>query len=186
MINRETFFKKLRVALFDKFSQLQVDSINAILDECDLQGVTDNRHIAYIFATAYHESMNIKTKERLVPCSEFGGTSYLQSKKYFPYYGRGFVQLTWDYNYKKYQKIISKIERFKGIDILANPDLAKEIKLASFIIVHGMVKGTFTGKKLSDYISTKTNFLDSRRIINCIDKASLIASYANGFLTALS
>jgi len=179
MINRETFFAKLRVALFDKFTQLQVDSINAIIDQIETQNVTDKRQQAYIFATAYHEAYNWRTKERIVPITEAGSQIYLMLKPYYPYIGRGFVQLTWDYNYKKYSKIM-------GIDFMANPELLLEIKNSAFILVHGMVNGVFTGKKLSDYIGDKCNFVGARRIINGTDKASLIASHANAFLTALS
>lgn len=183
MINRETFFKKIRIALFDKLSQLQVNSINAILDEIELQNVTDVRQVAYIFATAYHEAFDYNGKQtgtvqRLVPIKEGGGPGYLQSKKYFPYYGRGFVQLTWDYNYKKYAKMLD-------IDIVQFPDLVLKYQMAAFILVHGMVNGVFTGKKLSDYIGAKCDFIGARRIINGTDKASLIASHANAFLTAL-
>lgn len=178
-VNRAILFKKIRVSLFTKLTQLQVDGINAILDQCQAQKVTDLRHIAYIFATAYHEGVNLKTGERIVPVIEGGSKSYLRSKKYFPYVGRGYVQLTWDYNYKKYSEIM-------GIDFMANPDLLLDVKNSAFIIVHGMVNGIFTGKKLSEYIGTKTNYIGARRIINGNDKASLIASYANSFFTALT
>lgn len=178
-VDRVSFFKKLRVTLFDSFTQLQVDSINAILDEIEAQNVTDKRHMAYIFATAYHEAMNLKTKERIVPVVEFGGDAYLKSKKYYPYVGRGFVQLTWDFNYKKYSEIM-------GIDFIAKPELLLEIKNSAFIIVHGMIHGVFTGKKLSDYIGVKTDYMNARRIINGTDKANLIASHANAFFTALN
>lgn len=179
MLDRQEFFKKLRIALFDKFSQLQVDGINAILDECEAQKVTDPKHIAYIFGTAYHEGFDFNGKatgkiQRLVPIIEGGSKAYLKSKKYFPFYGRGYVQLTWDFNYKKYSKLL-------GVDLISNPDLLLDVKTSAFVIVHGMRTGAYTGKKLSDYQS----FVPMRAIVNGKDKASLIASYANGFLTAL-
>lgn len=103
-MTRAAFFAAIRKTLFNKLTQLQVDSITALLDECVLQEVTDKRHVAYILGTAYHECYNPKTPEtRLTPMKEFGGASYLQSKKYFPYFGRGFVQLTWEDNYHKPQ-----------------------------------------------------------------------------------
>lgn len=181
LVNRDKFIDKIQVTLFNRLSQRQLDSINAIIDEIEAQGVDNKLHQAYIFATAYHEAMDIKTGERIVPVSEYGGSNYLSSKVYYPYYGRGFVQLTWDYNYKKYQRIIERLDRFKEIDIVNHPESAKEVKLSAFIAVHGMVNGSFTGKKLSDY----TTFMPMRKIINGTDKANLIASYANSFLTAL-
>lgn len=180
MIDRQQLFTKLKIALFDKFSQLQVGGINAILDECEKQGVTDLKHIAYIFATAYHEGFDYNGKatgkiQRLVPIIEGGGLSYLMSKKYWPYYGRGYVQLTWLRNYEKYAKLLK-------LPLVENPDLILNVSASAFIIVHGMRTGAYTGKKLSDY---KT-FVPMRAIVNGKDKASLIASHANAFLTALS
>ena len=50
----------------------------------------------------------------------------------------------------------------------------------------GMVKGMFTGKKLSDYIfDGKCDYVGARRIINGQDKAKLIAGYARAFQYAL-
>lgn len=177
MINRTKFFTNLRKSLFDKLNQLQVDGINAILDQCEALNVTDLRHIAYIFATAYHEGVK-KTGARIVPVVEGGSIAYLKSKKYYPFYGRGYVQLTWEVNYRKYSQIM-------GIDFIKHPEKLLEVNNSAFILVHGMVNGIFTGKKLSDYIGVKTNYVGARRIINGTDKATLIASYASGFHTAL-
>ncbi|WP_449397146.1 hypothetical protein [Devosia riboflavina] len=51
-----------------------------------------------------------------------------------------------------------------------------------------MTKGTFTGKKLQDYInSDQCNYVEARRIVNGKDKdkAALIAGYAEKFEAAL-
>lgn len=49
------------------------------------------------------------------------------------------------------------------------------------------MKGTYTGKKLSDYFSpTKEEWVNARRIINGLDKANLIADYAREYYAALS
>lgn len=51
---------------------------------------------------------------------------------------------------------------------------------------YGMVKGAFTGKKLSDYInSSKSDYREARRIINALDQAEKIESYAVKFESAL-
>lgn len=44
--------------------------------------------------------------------------------RYYPYYGRGYIQLTWDYNYKHYGNLI-------GVDILGEPDRALEPDIAA-------------------------------------------------------
>jgi hypothetical protein len=49
-----------------------------------------------------------------------------------------------------------------------------------------MVRGQFTGKRLSDYISgASIDYTSARRIINGMDRASLVAGYAKTFNSAL-
>jgi len=174
-------FPKLKDnGLFTSFTQAQVDSINAILAECANQQVTDKRQIAYIMATAYWECHNPKHPElRLTPMREFGGETYLKGKKYYPYFGRGFSQLTWDYNYAKEQKRL-------GIPLLTNPDLILDVKTAANSHVYCMVKGIYTGRKLSDYINdTKCDYLGARKIINGNNKAAEIMAIAQKFESAI-
>lgn len=155
------------------YTALQVTSIELLVAECFKQGLELKAQLAYLLATAYHECHNpAYPQKRLTPMKEFGGERYLKTKTYYPYYGRGFVQLTWRSNYEKASKRL-------GIDLVKNPDLALEPVYAANIIVYGMKYGTFTGKKLGDYIHPgKTDFLQARRIINGMDKSKLIADYA--------
>ena len=177
MINKESFYKKIRVSLFDKLTQSQVNGMEAILNEWDNEQYSDTRMLAYMLATVYHE-----TARTMQPIEEYGkgkGRPYgVPNEKKIAYYGRGFVQLTWDYNYKKAGNIL-------GIDLLNKPELALQLDIATKILFKGMFDGWFTGKKLSNYIGLKCDFVGARKIINGTDKASTIASYANGFLTAL-
>ena len=51
------------------------------------------------------------------------------------------------------------------------------------VCVAGMVHGTFTGKKLSNYFTaTKSDWTNARRIINGLDKAAPIASLAKAWV----
>ncbi len=182
MIDKPKFYQRLReVKLFDKLTQLQVDTIDAVLNECEAQGVSDVRQVAYIMATGYWEAHNPKKPElRLTPMKEFGGETYLKGKKYYPYYGRGLSQLTWDYNYKKEGKRLS-------LDLLTNPDLILDIPLAANSHVYCMKNGSYTGKKLSDYINDlKCDFAGARKIVNGTDKKDEIAAIAQKFLTCLT
>lgn len=124
--------------------------------------------MAYVLATAYWE-----TGRSMLPIKEMGGEKYLRSKKYYPYFGRGYVQLTWDYNYEKAGNKI-------GVNLMgANKDKALDPIIAADICIHGMVEGWFTGKKLLDYITlSKSDFVNARKIINGKDKASEIADLA--------
>jgi len=180
MLTRPTFFTNIKPLFGGKLNQRQVDTIDTILNECEAQGVTDLRQVAYILATPYWECYNPKTPEtRLTPIREFGGEKYLKGKSYYPYYGRGLSQLTWLVNYKKEGKRL-------GLDLMHTPDLILDIPTAANSHVYCMRTGTYTGKKLFDYISgTKCDFINARRIINGTDRAQQFATTAEQFLAAL-
>jgi hypothetical protein len=59
----------------------------------------------------------VETANKFQPIREMGGASYLATKKYWPYYGRGFIQTTWLENYQAGGKAL-------GIDLVGNPDHA--------------------------------------------------------------
>lgn len=152
---------------------LNLGDTQLLIEKCKKHGLLRNQ-VAYLLATAYHE-----TAHTMKPVREYGGEKYLRSKKYYPYVGMGYVQLTWDYNYKKASDKL-------GVDFLKNPKLLLEPEYASEIIVIGMKEGWFTTKKLSNYITlTKSDFVNARRIINGTDKANTIADYAKAYDEAL-
>jgi hypothetical protein len=154
---------------------LQQQGAQALVAQFSLLGDGSTAHLAYVLATAWHE-----TATRMQPIREFGlgrGHSYGRPDHtgQVPY-GRGFVQLTWDHNYAKADQRLGL-----GGALVRNYDLALQLDIASKIIVRGMIEGWFTGRKLSSY----TDFVDMRRIINGTDRAALVASYARVFLPAL-
>jgi len=173
-INRKFFFDYARLHLFaGSFTQSQVNGLTAILDYWE-NGYTgkDDRWLAYMFATAHHE-----TDRKFQAIEEYGKG---KGHKYPPYYGRGLVQLTWDYNYKAMGKQF-------GVDLLGHPEKALDLDLAVKIMFFGMIKGSFTGKKLADYFNpTKGDWVNARRIINGLDKANLIAGYGHQYYAAIS
>jgi len=171
MINREKFYEGYK-RKFGKLTQSQVDAIEFLLTKLDESFIDDARWYAYILATVKHE-----TADTYKPITEYGSQKYLRSKKYFPHIGRGFVMLTWDWNYDKFGKAL-------GIDLLNNPELANEPETAWKILELGMTskKTNFTGKVLSDYFNDiVTNWTGGRKVINGNDKAVLIAGYAQDF-----
>ena len=192
-------FSILRNAL-GKLTSSQVSEIEFMVNEFDKDKSISYPQAAYMLATAWHE-----TAARMLPIEEYGqgknrtyGTWYRNSKDQlysfkdgskttaylsddYPhlYYGRGYVQLTWYFNYENASKKI-------GVDFLNNPDLVMNKNHAVKIMVQGMKDGWFTGKKLSDYINqSKKDYEGARRIINGTDKAKLIAGYAETFEKAL-
>lgn len=188
MINRKQFYDKVRPLFGDKLLDTQVAGMAVILDgwEASVYVDKDRRWLAYMLATTYHE-----TAKTMRPIEEYGkgkGRPYgkrlkLDGKPYATtqnlFYGRGFVQLTW---YENYQKAGNKL----GIDLIAHPELALRMDIATRILFAGMFEGWFTGKKLADYFSgDKADWVNARRIINGTDKAALIAGYGRQFYAAL-
>lgn len=144
--------------------------IDAIVWECNQHNLKLKTQHAYVIATTEWE-----TAQTFKPVREAFWLSEQWRKnnlRYYPYYGRGYVQLTWKSNYQKYSKIL-------GIDAVNNPDIVMRENVSLFILCHGFKHGTFTGKKLEDYInSNKTDYINARRVINGTDKAREIAQRA--------
>ena len=185
MINRPQFFASIR-PLFKRLSQSQVDGLNFLLDAFEQDGGLSVQEMAYMLATAYHE-----TAATMLPIEEYGkgrGRKYGQNididgsrYKGLPhvYYGRGYVQLTWLTNYVKATEKLC-------IDFVNNPELTLDPVNAANIMIVGMQEGWFTGRKLAHYFAhSKKDYLNARRIINGTDKMQLIADYANKFEAAL-
>jgi putative chitinase len=180
MIDRKTFFDKVRKAPFPgSMTQHQVEGCEAILREWERRGLRDLRWLAYMLATAFWE-----TARTMQPIAEYGrgkGRRYgvADPSTGHTYYGRGYVQLTWDYNYRAMGSIL-------GVDLVNNPDKALDPTIAAAIMFEGMQRGTFTSKKLADYFNDRlTDWVNARRIINGTDKAETIASMARQFHGAL-
>ena len=181
--NRKAFFDGIRPDLFSRtLTQDQVNGIDAILDEWEVRKLTDLRWLAYMLATTYHETnMTMQPVREAYWLSEEWRRRNL---RYYPWYGRGYVQLTWEDNYKKMGRLL-------GVNLLANLDLAMDPRIAAAIMFEGMMKadstvGDFTGKCLEMYFNdTVDDPIGARRIINGTDKADLIAGYHRGFLSDL-
>lgn len=147
-------------------SQPQVEGVARIVDEGQSRGM-QLRQLAYVLATAYHE-----TGAKMQPVREAGGEKYLRSKPYYPWVGEGLVQVTWEANARKFGA--------------SAPGQLMEWPVATRAIFDGMSKGMFTGKRLADYIAgDRVDYVGARRIVNGMDKASLIAGHAKAFETAL-
>jgi hypothetical protein len=201
-INRKFFFDHIREALFpDGLEQHQVDGIEAILDAWEpAHAGDDDRWLAYILATAYHESAHTmqpvretlahsdaQAVARLDNAWHSGKLSYVKQPYWRPdsagksWFGRGLVQITFQKNYAALGKAIG--EPNLGTD----PDLALEMDVALKIMFTGMYDGLFTGKKLKDYFNkSEEDWVEARRIVNGLDRATLIAGYGKTFYAALS
>lgn len=186
------FFNAVRSSLYgDSLTQNQVDALNAIGQAWEQYGDGDLRKLAYILATAHHETGAFKwmqeiwgptaAQKRYEGRKDLGNTQKGDGEKFM---GRGFVQLTGRRNYADWAKRT-------GLDLLKEPQLVEAYPVAARILVQGSMLGSFTGKKLGDYIGKGTTvpsaeYVMARAVVNGKDKAALIAGYADDFQQALS
>lgn len=162
---------------------VQIQSLNEIAAAFRVYGDSDPRKFAYIVATAWHESRLQPIREKKAAPGSYVWENY--QKKYWDtgYYGRGFVQITWEANYEK-------IGAYLGIPLVQNPDLALQPDVAAKIIVAGMMRGMFTGKSLPMYINADgADYYNARRTVGAImvagtDTAALIEGYTKTILNA--
>jgi hypothetical protein len=205
-MDRKIFYDRVRGAPFPgKLTQPQVDGMNVILDEWDRRGLNELSWLAYVLATAFHETARwmqpvIETRRASEPQNPSVDTAIARLDNAWaggrlpwvrqPYWrkdangvswlGRGFVQLTFKTNYQTAQTKT-------GIPCTTQPELMLTAAPAATVMYGGMIGGWFTGKKLSDYLGNgKLDFLNARRIINGLDRASDVASYANQFYDAVN
>jgi putative chitinase len=209
-INRSFFFDHLGSTLYPKgFSQMQVEGHQAVLDAWGREHAQkDDRWLAYVLATAYHE-----TGRALQPVTENLNYSAERLLAVFPtrftpgeakryarrperianrvyggrlgngneasgdgwrYRGRGLVQITGRSNYAKF-----------GLE--DDPDRALELDIAVRLLIDGMIAGTYTGKRLADYFhGDEADWVNARKIINRLDRAADVASYAKSYYASIS
>lgn len=203
-MQKGAFFDAVRGPLFGgALSSSQVNGTEAILDRA-LAVRTPLRHLAYMLATAIHETAATmqpiletrSPKERGNPSidvaikrldNSFAAGKLPWVKK--PYWrkdgegkswlGRGLVQLTHKSNYDRMGKMV-------GVDLVADPDRALDPGIAISIMFFGMTRGDFTGRPLSDYLDGRTaDYVNARRVINGTESARKVADYAVRFEQAL-
>lgn len=196
-ISKKVFYKEYRKH-FGVLRSSQVVGLEAILEAATSYNTTVNQ-TAYILATVKHETANT-----FLPIKERGNRDYF-NRMYDPvlgmnknrrnkakrngntsqgdgakYKGRGFVQITWKNNYRRFQQLL-------GVDLVSDPDLALDIEIAIAILFIGMLTGVFTGKSVIRYINSdgKRDYYNARRVVNGMDKAKMISAYARKFQKCL-
>ena len=190
VVDRKAFFATLRKA-WGPFKRPQVAGLDALLDflEAD-RDVSDRRWAACMLGNVKWEGA-----DTWKPIVERGGASYF--RQYDPgtakgarlgntepgdgarFKGRGYSMITGRDNYRRLGVRV-------GVPLEAEPERALEPPVAYAILSVGMREGLFTGKKLSNYFNdTRCDYVNSRRIINGLDRAELIASYAQVLASAL-
>lgn len=137
-------------------------------------GITDRRQLAYILATAQHETDNFATSR------EYDGPRQAIRNGYdggANYYGRGYVQVTHDHRYEQMATTLGDPR------IRTNPDIvAQDARIGAQTTVVGMARGLYTGVGLDRYINSEgADYVGARAIVNGTDRAGLIAGYARNW-----
>jgi predicted chitinase len=198
--NRHAFFALVRTKLFGgRLTTGQVEGLTVILDAWQARvGQREAPSLAYVLATAFHETAatmqpvreTLATSDRsaIARLDEAFAAGRLGSVK-TPYWrpdaegkswlGRGLVQLTHRRNYEAMSEVT-------GIDLVTDPGRAMEMPVSVAILIEGMRRGSFTGRKLGDYFGQgRADWVGARKIINGNDRAELVARHARVFAQAL-
>jgi predicted chitinase len=176
-------YNKVKKVLPKKYAKKAGNSVSLIASALEEQGIGDKETIAYALATTQHETAN-----KFQPVNEgwfndvkfgyepgFTGKSEARKRGYSggeDYYGRGYIQLTHDYNYETYGKLI-------GEDLLNNPDLANDPEIAAKILA-----AFFKTRGISK-LTKKKKYEAARKLVNPDAKSKLIAKTARKYLRNL-
>jgi putative chitinase len=207
----QRFFDDIRPIFGGKMTQAQVDGVSAIMNATDdlpadhrayilatafhetgqkMQPVTENLNYSVqgLLSTFSRARISASQADRVgrksgqaanqqaIANTVYGGDwgrknlGNTEAGDGWRYRGRGLVQITGRANYRKF-----------GIE--DTPEVANMLGAAVRILVDGMTKGMFTGRKLSDY--GFMDFAKMRVIVNGNDRASDIAKYADRFYDAI-
>lgn len=191
MIDRETFFDRIRTSLFGgNLNQSQVDGIDNLIDVWEkyfeaANPRDGNKWLAYCMATVFHE-----TDQKMQPIEEYGqGEGQPYGAPTGPYgqcyYGRGHVQLTWEENYVKATQCLADNYQI-AVDVHKEPEHMLTDQVSALVLYDGMINGWYTGVGLPQYFnSTIEDPVNARKIVNALDKADLIAGYYQSFKAAI-
>lgn len=157
-------------------------NIDLIKAECDRQGMHHVALCAYVLATVEHETAGTYEPVReafyLGGGTDAGGAAeiYRRRLSYYPFYGRGFVQLTWRENYRRMGEKL-------GLPLEDEPDMAMEPHASAKILVTGMRLGMFTGRKLREFVNEAgvKDYVGARVVVNGHDRAEHIADLAKAW-----
>lgn len=156
-LEKQVFFDAYR-AEFGRIKPAQVGPIEWLLDRLVLEPLL-LQEMAYILATVKHE-----TNATYLPVREAYWLSEAWRRgnlPYWPWYGRGFVQLTHQDNYAKAGEKLR-------LDFTTDPDAVMQLDVSYQILVRGMTEGWFRQThRLSRYISRdRADYLGARAIVN--------------------
>jgi predicted chitinase len=146
-------------------------NIADIIESLNKKQIATPRVIAYAIATTEKETGNT-----FKPIEEYGGPQQAIALGYSGgerYYGRGYIQITHDYNYQQFGEKIGMGDR-----LVANPELALQPKIASDILAEFFKDNDVAAKAEEDFVA-------ARQPINGSDHAEDIAYEAERYLQTI-
>lgn len=191
--NEKGFFDALKAkgGLFEGgVTQSQLDGIRTLLVAFEAGG-WGLAFTANGLATAY-----LETNKSMQPVAE---AYYLGERaeawrrahlRYYPWYGRGYPQVTWERNYRAADAYLAGLGLIQAGELVADPNKMLQAELAAPVMVKFMTDGTFTGKRLGHSLpesgpGNAAGHKEARRVINGTDRWDDLARYAMAFQAAL-
>jgi len=187
-MDKKVFYDAIRSKI--NLTEQNVFGFEKVLDYALTTYPMELNRFAYLLSTVYWETGGTMAPviEAHYVSKTFEGAEAWRKKnlRYYPWHGRGLIQLTWEANYVKMGQLLN-------VDFTKNPDMVMEWKYTLPITFIGMDRGIFTGKKMSDYIDAVDEndaedlreFANARRVVNGTDQAAKIGERAIVFERAL-
>lgn len=180
-MDRKVFYDYLRLRV--NLTTQNVYGFERVLDYAETNE-TRAADMPYILATDWWE-----TSQTMWPVKEAFWMSESwrrRNLRYYPWYGRGLIQVTWESNYRKLWQDLGKSGS-------VDPDAFLTWEVAIPALFYGMQSGIYTGKDLDDFIDNidesdeedLREFINARRIVNGTDRALAIGKLALMFERAL-
>ena len=98
-------------------------------------------------------TVRLEVGSRFAPINEFFSAHWNTYSGGPNYHGRGYIQLTHDYNYKTYGDLI-------GVNLVGNPDLALDVSISAWVLAHYFKKrGTSAAAERRDWNQVRVSVL---------------------------
>lgn len=185
-MNKAQFYKTVRERI-GPLKTGQVEGFEAVLDT--VAGLPLSWQ-AYMLATAWHETA--KTMQPVREAFNLSEKWRMRNLRYYPHYGRGYVQITWLKNYVWLDAAAAAAGLTKPGEVLQNLDLAMRPDVAALALKQGLIEGRYDaqGKTIKQRlpakgVASKKQYINARYLVNVQDKAEMIEGYAQIFERAL-